>query len=211
MLPAKHKFRNHGEVPRNCGFETFFQPHETESAKTLFFRSTEVCCWINVRYGAEDAAKFWFRKHSSSPCIRNYRAVYGVCFCVANVTGSEAPGEGQVGRQAWFAFVSLWWSMRVGDLCVPACGLGRKFHSRPAAGEDIKCSFQSGSACSTALHNVHVWTSAISMGGTQSSHCLLQDGARGLIIYCKYSNGLVGKTPSWDSLSHLKNQPFCFA
>ena len=37
MLPAKHKFRNHGEVPRNCGFETFFQPHETESAKTFFF------------------------------------------------------------------------------------------------------------------------------------------------------------------------------
>ena len=141
----------------------------------------------------------------------NYRAVYVVCFGVANVTGSEAPGEGQVGRQAWFAFVSFWWSMRVGDLCVPACGLGRKFHSRPAAGEDIKCSFQSGSACSTALHNVHVWTSAISMGGTQSSHCLLQDGARGLIIYCKYSNGLAGKTPSWDSLSHLKNRPFCFA
>ena len=134
-----------------------------------------------------------------------------VCFGVANVTGSEAPGEGQVGRQAWFAFVSFWWSMRVGDLCVPACGLGRKFHSRPAAGEDIKCSFQSGLACSTALHNVHVWTSAISMGGTQSSHCLLQDGARGLIIYRKYSNGLAGKTPSWDSLSHLKNKPFCFA
>ena len=79
MLPAKHDIGNYGELPRNkCGFDIVLQRHERDSAN----------------------------QHAQRRIAVGTAAVHGVCFGIVNVTGSEAQGERQMGRQAWFAFVS---------------------------------------------------------------------------------------------------------